>query len=58
MSDFARAQEELIALRAEMARMREDFREIINLAGDKAGAANHKQMGEIARRNVEPDKPV
>jgi hypothetical protein len=54
MSDFARAQEDLLALRAEIARMREDFREIINLAGDKAGAANHKAMGEIARRNVDP----
>ncbi len=53
MSDFAKAQEELIALKAEISRMRADFREIINLAGDKPSASNHKAIDDIARRNVD-----
>lgn len=45
MSDYARAQEELI-------RMREDFRQILALAEDKPTAGHHKDIAEIARRNV------
>lgn len=50
MSDFARAQEELIALRS-------DMREIHKLATNKPTVGSLKDIAEIAKRH-DPDKPA